>query len=144
MEGFKITSDPNDLDFDVIYQFISTSYWAKGIPKITLKKAILNSMVFGLYEDSGRQVGFARLITDKATFAYLADVFVLDKYRGRGLSKFLLESIVEHPDMQGIRRFMLATQDAHGLYEKFGFEAVENPEILMQIWQPNIYKQEQL
>ena len=128
------------LDLDVIYDFISTSYWANGIPRPTLEKAISNSLVFGLYKNTGEQVGFARITTDRATFAYLADVFVLDAYRGLGLSKFLLESIIAHPDLQGIRRFMLATSDAHGLYAKFGFKAVENPEVLMQIWEPNVYQ----
>ena len=140
MQKFNVSSDPKDLDFDVIYDFISQSYWAKGIPRETLQKAIDNSLVFGVYTDTGEQVGFARLSTDKATFAYLADVFILEAYRGLGLSKLLVTNIIEHPDLQGLRRFMLATADAHGLYSQFGFKAVENPEILMQICIPNPYE----
>jgi len=140
MQKFNVSSDPKDLDFDVIYDFISQSYWAKGIPRKTLQKAIDNSLVFGVYTDTGEQVGFARLSTDKATFAYLADVFILEAYRGLGLSKLLVTNIIEHPDLQGLRRFMLATRDAHGLYADFGFKAVENPEMLMQIWNPTVYQ----
>jgi N-acetylglutamate synthase-like GNAT family acetyltransferase len=139
MNGFEITSNPTDLDLNVIHAFVSESYWAKNIPLATLKKAISNSLVFGAYKPSGEQVGFARVVTDKATFAYLADVFVLEECRGLGLSKLLMQSVCAHPDLQGLRRFMLATSDAHGLYSQFGFNQVENPEILMQIWQPGIY-----
>nr|WP_249319164.1 GNAT family N-acetyltransferase [Pseudoalteromonas sp. BDTF-M6] len=127
------------MDFEVIYQFISQSYWAMGIPRATLRKAIDNSFCFGVFENGGIQVGFARLITDRATFAYLADVFVVEAHRGKGLSKWLVESIVSHPDLQGLRRMVLATRDAHSLYAQYGFKGIENPEILMQIWQPNIY-----
>ncbi|MCH2058310.1 MAG: GNAT family N-acetyltransferase [Thalassotalea sp.] len=139
MNEIEITSNPTDLDLNVIHAFISESYWAKNIPMATLKKAISNSLVFGAYKKSGEQVGFARVVTDKATFAYLGDVFVLNEYRGLGLSKLLMQSVCAHPDLQGLRRFMLATSDAHGLYSQFGFTQVENPEILMQIWQPGIY-----
>ncbi|MFA0677846.1 GNAT family N-acetyltransferase, partial [Vibrio sp. 10N.222.51.A6] len=97
------------------------------------------SFCFGVFESSGSQVGFARLITDKATFAYLADVFILESHRGIGLSKWLVKTVVEHPDLQGLRRMVLATRDAHGLYSQYGFKPIENPEILMQIWHPNIY-----
>lgn len=143
MHGFKITSNPEDLDIELIHGFISRSYWASGIPRVTLEKSIANSLVWGVYKDSGEQVGFARVVTDKATFAYLGDVFVLDDYRGLGLSKALMQAVVSHPDLQGLRRFMLATSDAHGLYSQFGFQAVGNPEILMQIWQPGIYEKAQ-
>ena len=139
MNGFEITSNPVDLDLNVVHAFVSESYWAKNIPLATLEKAISNSLVFGAYKTSGEQVGFARVVTDKATFAYLADVFVLEECRGLGLSKLLMKSVSAHPDLQGLRRFMLATKDAHGLYSQFGFTHVENPEILMQIWQPGIY-----
>lgn len=139
MDGFSITTDQSRFDFDVIHSFISNSYWAKGIPKDVLRRAIANSLAFGVFDEDGVQVGFARVITDKATFAYLADVFVVPSYQGLGLSKYLMDTLVSHPELQGIRRFMLATQDAHGLYEKYGFVAVANPEILMQIWDPNIY-----
>jgi N-acetylglutamate synthase-like GNAT family acetyltransferase len=139
VQEFKISTDNNDLDLEVIYEFISHSYWAADIPKATLEKAISNSFCFGVYDASGHQVGFARLITDKATFAYLADVFIIESQRGRGLSKWLVETIVTHPELQGLRRMILATRDAHGLYAQYGFKPVENPEVLMQIWQPNIY-----
>ncbi|WP_354624983.1 GNAT family N-acetyltransferase [Psychromonas sp. MME2] len=140
MKGFRISTNNNELDFEVIYQFISQSYWAIGIPKETLKKSIANSFCFAVFDSQGAQVGFARLITDKATFAYLADVFILETYRGQGLSKWLLKTIIEHHELQGLRRMVLATRDAHGLYSQFGFKEIENPEMLMQIWQPNIYR----
>ena len=139
MNGIKITPNHSDLDLNVIHAFISESYWAKNIPIVTVEKAISNSLVFGAYNTSGEQVGFARVITDKATFAYLGDVFVLDEFRGLGISKLLMKSVCEHPDLQGLRRFMLATSDAHGLYSQFGFKPLENTETFMQIWQPGIY-----
>jgi N-acetylglutamate synthase-like GNAT family acetyltransferase len=140
VEGFQISTNNNELDFEVIYQFISQSYWAKGIPRTTMEKAIANSFCFGVYTDKGEQVGFARLITDRATFAYLADVFIVDSQRGLGLSKWLVENIVSHPELQGLRRMVLATKDAHGLYAQYGFKAIENPELLMQIWNPAVYQ----
>ncbi|MCG3731152.1 GNAT family N-acetyltransferase [Vibrio cincinnatiensis] len=141
MQGFEISTDNNRLDFKVIYEFISQSYWAADIPKAILERAISNSFCFGVYDPIGHQVGFARLITDKATFAYLADVFIIESQRGKGLSKWLVETIVTHPELQGLRRMVLATRDAHGLYAQYGFKPVENPEVLMQIWQPNIYRE---
>lgn len=140
MNKYLISSDPNDLDLAVVHKFVSQSYWAAGIPLSTLKKSIENSLVFGAYTATKEQVGFARVITDKATFAYLGDVFVLPEHRGHGVSKLIMQSVVAHEELQGLRRFMLATSDAHGLYEQFGFTAVEHPEILMQIWRPNVYK----
>lgn len=92
-----------------------------------------------MFTDANEQVGFARMITDRATYAYLADVFILDEYRGLGLSKMLMTDIISHPDLQGLRRMVLATRDAHGLYAQFGFKAVPNPEVLMQVWQPDVY-----
>ena len=141
MNGFKISTKPEDLDINLVYSFISNSYWAKNIPFEVFEKSLKNSLVFGAYGDSNQQVGFARVITDKATFAYLGDVFVLENYRGLGISKLLMETISQHQDLQGLRRFMLATSDAHGLYAQFGFQLVANPEILMQIWQPTVYEQ---
>ncbi|MEF2524176.1 GNAT family N-acetyltransferase [Vibrio mimicus] len=141
VQGFEISTDNNRLNFEVIYEFISHSYWAADTPKATLEKTISNSFCFGVYDPIGNQVGFARLITDKATFAYLADVFIIESQRGKGLSKRLVETIVTHPDLQGLRRMVLATRGAHGLYAQYGFKSVENPEILMQIWQPNIYRE---
>ncbi|MBD55699.1 GNAT family N-acetyltransferase [uncultured Pseudoalteromonas sp.] len=139
MQGYRISTDKTDLDFEVIYGFISKSYWASGIPKHTLEKAIANSFCFGVYDIQDSQIGFARLITDKATFAYLADVFIVESHRGKGLSKWLVESIVSHPELQGLRRMVLATRDAHGLYTQYGFLPIENPEMFMQIWNPNVY-----
>jgi len=140
LQGFNITTNPDDLDIELIYSFISNTYWANNIPLETFKKSLVNSLVFGVYDDKNQQAGFARVITDKATFAYLSDVFILEAYRGLGLSKFLLRTICEHTDLQGLRRFMLVTSSAHSLYAKFGFKPVSKPEMLMQIWQPTIYE----
>ena len=139
MQGYKISTDKTDLDFEVIYGFISKSYWASGIPRQTLETAISNSFCFGVYDSHDSQIGFARLITDKATFAYLADVFIVESHRGKGLSKWLVESIVSHPELQCLRRMVLPTRDAHGLYAQYGFLPIENPEMFMQIWNPNVY-----
>lgn len=135
-----ISSDHKDLDIELIHSFIAQSYWAKNIPLQTLQKSIENSLVFGAYEQTGKQVGFARVITDKATFAYLSDVFVIEGFRGLGISKLLMGEVSIHPDLQGLRRFMLATSDAHGLYSKFGFVSVAHPEKLLQIVKPGIYE----
>lgn len=140
-DSYCISTDQSLLDIDVIYQFVSNSYWAKGIPGETLSKALAHSLCFGLYEQE-TQIGFARVITDGATFAYLADVFIVEQHQGKGLSKWLMEVVMSHPQLQGLRRFMLATRDAHGLYEKFGFTAIAEPQILMQVHRPNIYQQD--
>ncbi len=126
------------MDRDVIYAFLSRSYWAQGISRETLGRALDNSLCFGVMMGEGRQVGFARMITDTATYAYLADVFILDEFRGRGLSRWLLQTLLDHPDLQGLRRITPATQDAHGLYEKFGFKRLAKPEIFMEIWSPEV------
>jgi N-acetylglutamate synthase-like GNAT family acetyltransferase len=124
-DGYKISTDPEELDVQVIHQYLSVdSYWAQEIPVDVVKKAIANSLCFGLYKNNN-QIGFARLVTDKATFAYLADVFVLEEYRGQGLSKWLMEVIQSHPDVQGLRRWMLMTRDAQGLYEQFGWTVLD-------------------
>ena len=112
------------------------------MPRDTLDKAVRNSFCFGVFSESNQQVAFARLITDKTTFAYLADVFVLPEFRGQGISKWLVSEIVSHPDLQGLRRMMLATRDAHGLYEQYGFKPIEPVENFMQIWNPNVYQGE--
>ncbi|WNJ97693.1 GNAT family N-acetyltransferase [Vibrio ruber] len=139
MQGYYISADKKALNFDVIYAYLSKSYWSEGIPESVLRKAIENACCFGVYLDSGEQVGFARVITDYATFAYLADVFILEAHRGKGLSKWLMATILETPDLQGLRRFLLTTKDAHGLYAQYGFAPVEHPERLMHIWYPDIY-----
>ena len=124
-EDFLISDDPALLDIDCIHDFLSNrSYWAGDIPRPVLEKSIANSLCFGLYK-TGKQIGFARLVTDKATFAYLADVFVLEEHRGQGLSKWLIEVIQSHPELQGLRRWMLMTRDAQGLYEQFGWTVLD-------------------
>lgn len=135
--GFSISTDNDALDIEMIYQYLDKdSYWAQGIPRATLERAIRNSLCFGVYQHQ-KQVGFARVVTDKATFAYLCDVFILPDFRGLGLSKWLVQTIVEHPDLQGLRRWSLATLDAHGLYAQFGFTEISNPERWMQIFTPH-------
>jgi GNAT superfamily N-acetyltransferase len=135
---FTISTDRALLDRDAIHAFLAASYWAGGIPRETLDRAIENALCFGIY-DGDRQVGFARVVSDFATFAYLADVFVVDSHRGRGLSKWLMEVIMGHPRLQGLRRWSLATRDAHGLYARYGFRRPENPDRLMEIVDPEIY-----
>ncbi|MEC5399870.1 GNAT family N-acetyltransferase [Uliginosibacterium sp. H1] len=138
---YEISTDPARLDVTVIHAFLSQTYWSPGVPRAVVERAISGSLCFGLYHQ-GEQVGFARVVTDRATFAYLADVFVLDAHRGKGLSKWLVQVIVEHPDLQGLRRFLLATRDAHGLYRQFGFTEPGNPKVFMEILRPDVYKQQ--
>jgi len=142
-ENEFIFSDKKELlDIGAIHRYLSVeSYWAKGIPLDTVKRSIENSLCFGIYK--GReQVGFARWVTDKATFAWLCDVYVKESYRGLGLSKKLMSFMIFHPDLQGLRRYQLATLDAHGLYEQFGFSPIQNPERQMGIVIPDIYTRE--
>jgi N-acetylglutamate synthase-like GNAT family acetyltransferase len=135
-KGFKISTDKSLLNFDVIHRYLDTeSYWAKGIPAERLKRSIENSMCFGVYQDKD-QIGFARVITDKATFGYIADVFILPGFRNIGLSKWLMQTIINNPDLQGLRRWSLATADAHGLYSQFGFTEITRPERWMEIFTP--------
>jgi GNAT superfamily N-acetyltransferase len=136
--GFEISTDPARVDLGVVHEFLTNCYWAKGIPAETVRRSLENSICFGVYRGK-EQVGFARIISDRATFAYLADVFVLSFYRGRGLSRWLMECIVGHPDLQGLRRWMLATQDAHDLYARYGFTPIKNPARWMEIYHPDIY-----
>lgn len=136
--GYLISTDKNRLDFDVIHGYLLRSYWSPGIPMKIVKKAAKNAETFGVYL-AGKQVGYARVITDYATFAYLADVFILEPERGKGLSKWLIETIKNAPFLAGLRRWMLATKDAHGLYEQYGFETISKPELFMEIANPNIY-----
>ncbi len=135
-KGYLISTDKALLDFDVIYNYLEhDSYWSKGIPVEKLRTAIENSMCFGLYQHH-KQIGFARVITDKATFGYLADVFILPDHRNLGLSKWLMQTIKNHPNLQGLRRWSLATADAHGLYNQFGFTVITKPERWMEIFTP--------
>ena len=138
-DGFIISTEKEKLDVDLIHSFLNRTYWAEGISKAIVGRSIEGSLCFGVFEND-KQVGFARMITDKATFAYLADVFIIEEYRGRGLSKWLMQVIMSHPDLQGLRRMILATKDAHGLYEKFGFTPLINVERWMHILDPDVYK----
>lgn len=141
MPELIISTDKTRLNIPLIHKFLSEeSYWAKGIPIETVSRSIENSLCFGAYVDE-KQIGFARIISDCATFAYLADVFILPKYRSRGVSKKLMEFIKEHPGLQGLRKWMLATCDAHGLYEQYGFTSVSHPDRLMEISTTNLYLQ---
>lgn len=138
-DTYVLSTDKSRLDIDVIHGYLSLeSYWSPSIPRAVVERAITHSICFGIYEE-GAQIGFARVITDTATFAYLADVFILPAHRGRGLSKWMMECILSHPDLQGLRRFMLATRDAHGLYTQFGFTALDKPENIMHVNRPNLY-----
>ena len=137
---YAISTDPARLDLDVIHEFLTNCYWAKGIPRDVAARSIEHSLCFGVYDGSGAQVGFARVISDFATFAYLGDVFILDSHRGHGLGKWLMECVMEHPALQGLRRWMLLTRDAHGLYSQYGFTPVKSPERYMELHQADIYK----
>jgi GNAT superfamily N-acetyltransferase len=140
---YVISSDPNWVDVDVVWRFLSeASYSARGIPRETVLRSLPHSILFGVYEtgpQSGReQVGFARVISDRATFAYLADVFILADHRNQGLSKRLLQAVLAHPELRGLRRWLLFTADAHTLYEQFGFACTANPERIMEIRRPYV------
>lgn len=139
-DNFRITTDPQEMDIDSIHQYLSKeAYWCRGISYDLVKKSIENSLAFGILHER-EQAGFARVITDYATFAYLADVFVLPQFRGRGLSKWLMSVIMEHPDLQRLRRWSLATKDAHDLYRQFGWNEISNPGLWMEIHRPDIYQ----
>jgi GNAT superfamily N-acetyltransferase len=135
-KGYIISTDKTLIDFDAVYHYLSEdSYWAKGITAERLKKAIEGSMCFGIYKDN-KQAGFTRVVTDNATFAYICDVFILDGHKRLGLSKWLMQTIKEHPELQGLRRWSLATADAHKLYEQFGFTSLSKPDSWMEIFTP--------
>jgi GNAT superfamily N-acetyltransferase len=121
-DGYLISDDRARLDVDAIWGFLRTAYWSPNVPREVVASSIPNSLCFGLYAPDGSQAGFARAVTDRATFAWLADVFVLEPHRGRGLGVWLVETVLEHPDLQGVRQVILATADAHDLYRRFGFE----------------------
>jgi GNAT superfamily N-acetyltransferase len=138
--GFLISDDPARIDARAAHAYLSRSYWAEGIPFQTVERSIRHSMPFGVYEPGGAMVGFARVITDRATFAYIGDVYILEEHRKRGLSKALMRCILSHPDLQGLRRWMLMTRDAHGLYRQFGFENPAKPQNVMEIRVPYAYR----
>ena len=137
-ETFTISSDPARIDVAAVHAFLTRSYWAAGIPLETVRRSIEGSMPFGVHRGD-QQVGFARVITDRATFAYLADVYILEEWRGRGLAHRLMDAIQAHPELQGLRRWMLATRDAHGLYAAHGFTPVKEAGRWMEIARPGIY-----
>jgi GNAT superfamily N-acetyltransferase len=139
--GYLVSSDPAKLDLGFVHGFLATSYWARSISREVVERSVAGSICFGVY-GAGRQVGFGRVVTDRATFAYVADVFIVEGHRGQGLSKLLMETILSHPDLQGLRRIQLVTRDAHGLYERFGFRALENPERHLEIVRPRVYEKD--
>ena len=138
-DGFTVSTDPARLDLDVIHGFLTRSYWAAGISRETVVRSIAHAIPFGVH-DGAAQVGFARVISDQATFAYLADVFVLESHRGRGLSKWLVECVHAHPGLQGLRRWVLLTRDAHGLYARSGWTPLAKPDRYMERWDPEVYR----
>ena len=138
LRGIVVSDDPARLDMEVIHGFLSNAYWSQGIPREVVERALRNSLCFGLY-DGDRQVGFARVVTDRATFAYLADVYVLEGHRGRGLSRRLVAALLDHAELHGLRRLMLVTRDAHGVYGKFGFAPLAHPERVMELHRPDVY-----
>lgn len=131
-DNFTISTDPSRLDVDAIADMLTRAYWAKGRPRERTERALANSLVFGVY-DGDRQIGLARIVSDYAIFAYLCDVFIHEDYRARGLGKWLMETVRSHPDLQGLRRWLLATHDAHELYKQYGFTPLENPNNWMEI-----------
>jgi GNAT superfamily N-acetyltransferase len=138
--NYHISDDKSKLDVAFIHHYLSTeTYWAVNIPLVVVEQAIAHSICFGVYEGN-TPIGFARVITDTATFAYLADVFIIPQHRNKGLAKWLMGVIHEHPQLQGLRRWMLATRDAHALYQQFGWEPLPQPERFMQKHNPNIYQ----
>lgn len=140
-DGFTISTEPSRLQIERIHKFLSQeSYWSASIPISVVRKAAANSLCFGVYDKSNAQVGFARVVTDRATFAWLCDVYVEESARGHGLSKWLMSCVMSHPDLQNLRRICLATKDAHSLYAKFGFEVTQAPANWMEIKDNEIYK----
>ena len=137
---FLISTDPARLNLDVVHGFLTNCYWAKGIPREIVARSIEHSLCFGVYDGSGSQVVFARVVSDFATVAYLGDVFILESHRGRGLSQWMMECITQHPSLQGLRRWILLTRDAHALYAKFGFTPLKSPDRYMELHRPEVYE----
>ena len=138
-DEYEISTDPARQDIEVVHTFLRDSYWARGVPRAVVERSMRHSLCVGAFR--GRcQVGFARAVTDRASFAYLADVFVLPEHRRRGLSKRMVQALLEHPELAGLRRWLLATKDAHGLYASLGFQPLPNPEAFMTIHHPDIYR----
>ena len=135
----RVSLDPAELQLDVIHGYLAASYWSPGIPLELVAKAIRHSLTVGAYGPDGAQVGFARLVTDYASFGYLSDVFVLEGHQGRGLARRMVRALLDAPDARSLRRIMLATRDAHGVYGALGFEPLDKPEMFMQIVRPGLY-----
>lgn len=138
MQPYEVSTDASRLDIAAIHRYLSTAYWSLGVPITTVERAIANSLCVGAYVNK-EQVGFARVVTDRATFAYLADVYVLEEHRGNGMSKAMLASLFQLQELQGLRRWVLVTRDAHALYEKFGFKQLAAPSRYMELHNPNAY-----
>ena len=138
MQPYEITSDKSRMSVEAAHAFLAQAYWSRGVPLSTVQKAFDNSICFAALAGS-EQIGFARIVTDKATFAYLSDVYVLPDHRGKGVAKRMVEAIQRHPELQGLRRFMLATRDAHDLYAKFGFVPLSAPDVFMELHDPDVY-----
>ena len=137
---FLVSTDPRRLDLGAVHQFLTNCYWAKGIPREVVERSIQHALCFGIYDGSGAQVGFARVVSDFSTVAYLGDVFVLESHRGRGLGKWMMQCILAHPALEGMRRWILVTRDAHGLYKQFGFTALQSAERYMELHRPDVYE----
>lgn len=137
-DEFVISTNRSNLDLELVHAQLTSSYWASGMPRSTLERAVENSLTFGVYR-ADQQIGFARVITDLATYAYLSDVFIVEAFRGRGLAKWLIECILAHPDLQGLRRFALFTRDAQGLYQRYGFGAPQGRSTYLERYEPNVY-----
>jgi GNAT superfamily N-acetyltransferase len=135
---FSVSTEQDRLDLDTIYDFLTNSYWAQGISRALVQRSIENSLCFGVYQGL-KQVGFARVVSDFATFAYIADVFILESHRGHGLGKWLMACIMQHPELQNLRRWSLVTRDAHELYRQFGFQNLRAPECWMERHDPDVY-----
>ena len=139
-DGFEVSDDRDRLDFEAVHGYLSRSYWSPGVPREIVERAAAGSLPFGLYAPDGAQVGYARVTSDRATFAYLADVYVLEELQGRGLGQWLMECVLGHPDLQGLRRWLLTTQDAHGFYEHLGWHRCPFPERFMTIDHDDLYR----
>jgi GNAT superfamily N-acetyltransferase len=137
---YRLSTDRDEVDVARVREFLAGSYWAKDIPLEVVQRAVEGSLPFSIHHASEGQVAFARVVTDRATFAYLADVFVLPKHRGRGLSTWLMDAVFEHPELQDLRRWMLVTRDAHGLYERYGFRSLAHPDRVMERHDPEVYQ----
>jgi GNAT superfamily N-acetyltransferase len=138
--AFLLSTDPGRLNLHVVHNFLTNCYWAKGVPFEVVERSIQHALCFGIYDGSGAQVGFARVVSDFSTVAYLGDVFVLESHRGHGLGKWMMECIMQHPALQGMRRWILVTRDAHGLYKQFGFTPLKSAELYMELHRPDIYE----